>query len=165
MGQGVLAEGGHVTHAMKKRCPFFYIIDPIMCDRASSKPLALSEVLDWENNNADAEQMMEDNSYDDSMYDPDTDAGGDSDNDAGVNPLLITGMTIGGEVGTDSVIGTTETIYSNAASVSGSLKTPKLSNNNNKTKRLLSVIAKASSQKKKKFDPFSITSQLNSEVQ
>ncbi len=46
-GQGVLVEGGDVTGAMKKRCQFFMVIDPIMHVCASIKPLALSEELDW----------------------------------------------------------------------------------------------------------------------
>jgi hypothetical protein len=44
--QGVLAEGGDFTDAVQKRCPFFCKIDPIMCDCASIKPLALSDDLD-----------------------------------------------------------------------------------------------------------------------
>ncbi len=67
IGQGVLAEGGVVTDAVKKRCPFFYVIDLIMCNCASIKLLALSEDLDWENINVGAEQMTEDND-DDSTY-------------------------------------------------------------------------------------------------
>jgi hypothetical protein len=59
---------------------------------------------------------------------------------------------------------TTETVNTNAAVTAGSLKTPKLSNKN-KTKRLLSVSGTASSQKKKKIDPFSIMSQLNGSLQ
>jgi hypothetical protein len=39
-GQGHTAEGGDVTYAIKKRRPFFYIIDPIICYYASIKPLA-----------------------------------------------------------------------------------------------------------------------------
>jgi hypothetical protein len=86
-GQRVLAEGGDVTDAMKKRCPFFYVIDPIMCNHASIKLLALSEEMDWENISLNTEQMTENN--DDSTYNPDTDTGVDSHNDAEVNPLSI----------------------------------------------------------------------------
>jgi hypothetical protein len=48
-GQGVLAEGGDVTDAVEKHCPFFYIIDPIVRDRPSINPLALSDELDFNN--------------------------------------------------------------------------------------------------------------------
>jgi len=51
------AEGGDVTDANKKRCPFFYIIDPIMRDRPSIKPLALSDELDWENLENESTEM------------------------------------------------------------------------------------------------------------
>ncbi len=100
-GQGVLVEGGDVIDAMKKRCPFFYIIDLIMCDRASIKPVVLSEELDWENINLDAEQMTEDNE-DESTENHDTEDGVDSDDDAIVDPVIIR-TTIGGEVVTETV--------------------------------------------------------------
>jgi hypothetical protein len=86
---------------MKKRCPFFYIIDLIMCDRASIKPMVLLEELDWENINLDAEQMTEDNE-DEYTENYDTEDGVDSDDDAEVDPAIIR-STIGGEVVTETV--------------------------------------------------------------
>jgi hypothetical protein len=38
-----------IFDAVGKKMLFCYVIDLIMCDRASIKPLALSEDLDWEN--------------------------------------------------------------------------------------------------------------------
>jgi hypothetical protein len=74
---------------------------------------------------------------------------------------MVSGTT---ETINTNATGTNKTINSNAASTSGSLKTPKLSNNSI-MKRLLSVSATASLQKKKKFNPFSIMSQMNGSLQ
>jgi hypothetical protein len=68
-GQGVLAEGGDVTDAVMKRWPFFYIIDPIMCDRPSIKPWALSNELDWNN-----PMGLDDDLNDNELNDDDDDA-------------------------------------------------------------------------------------------
>ena len=150
-GQGVLAEGGDVTDAVKKRCPFFYIIDPIMCDRASIKPLALSEDLDWEN--IDNEGT--------SITDVDVHDAFHSAEESIEEPTIITvTTTIGDEVRTESVTATAETDQAQAAAI----KTPKVSNNK-QSKRLLTVSGTASSQKKKKLDPFAIMSQLNGSLQ
>jgi hypothetical protein len=42
-GQGLLEEGKYITQYVKKLCPFYYELHPIMADRASTKPLASFE--------------------------------------------------------------------------------------------------------------------------
>ncbi len=42
-GQGLLEEGKDITQYVKKLCPFYYELHPIMADRASMIPLALFE--------------------------------------------------------------------------------------------------------------------------
>jgi len=166
-GQGVLAEGGDVTDAVKKRCPFFYIIDPIMRDRPSIKPLALSDELDWENlENESTEMEVTDLSdfpgVDDSVDEP--------------TMVTITTRT-GDEVTTETIVASSEADEGHAAVT----RTPVMTNNNykpaaanNKTpkasntiqrKRLLTVSGTASSQKKKKLDPFTVMSQLSGSLQ
>ena len=42
-GQGLLEEGKDITQYVKKLCPFYYELHPIMADRASTTPLASFE--------------------------------------------------------------------------------------------------------------------------
>jgi hypothetical protein len=45
-GAGLVDQGKDVSDYVKKLCPFFYIIEDIMADRACINPLALSEEID-----------------------------------------------------------------------------------------------------------------------
>ena len=123
-----------------------------MCDRASIKPLALSEDLDWENlNNDDA-----------SIAEGGVDAAFHSSEGSIEDPTIITVTTkIGDQVHTESVTATAQTDQAQTATA---VKTPKVSNNK-QSKRLLTVSGTASSQKKKKLDPFAIMSQLSGSLQ
>ncbi len=40
-GQGLMEEGKDITEYVKKLCPFYYVLDPVMASRASTKPLAM----------------------------------------------------------------------------------------------------------------------------
>jgi hypothetical protein len=42
-GQGLMEEGKYITEIVKKMCPYFYELDPIMGNRASTHPLELFE--------------------------------------------------------------------------------------------------------------------------
>jgi hypothetical protein len=42
-GQGLMEDGQDVTEIVKKMCPHYYELDPIMGDRASMHPLELFE--------------------------------------------------------------------------------------------------------------------------
>jgi hypothetical protein len=42
-GQGLIEEGKDITEIVKKMCPYYYELDPIMGNRASTKPLDLFE--------------------------------------------------------------------------------------------------------------------------
>ena len=42
-GQGLKDEGKDITDTVKKMCPYYYDLDPIMGTRASTKPLELFE--------------------------------------------------------------------------------------------------------------------------
>jgi hypothetical protein len=63
-GQGVLEEGGDMQDKIKKMCPYFYQIHPIMKDRSEVNPLAIAEcgVLDddEENNNVSDSDVYDD---------------------------------------------------------------------------------------------------------
>jgi hypothetical protein len=39
--QGLMEEGKDITKYVKKLCPFYYVLDPVMTSRASTKPLAM----------------------------------------------------------------------------------------------------------------------------
>ena len=45
-GQGLMEEGKDITEYVKKLCPFYYVLDPIMASRASTKPLAMFDSAD-----------------------------------------------------------------------------------------------------------------------
>jgi hypothetical protein len=154
-GQGVLAEGGDVTDAVQKRCPFFYIIEPIMCDRPSIKPLALSDDLILENLGIEDEL---------------TDDTGDHD---GIHEPIVLTMVNEADVEyiqphheITSISSSTAATATNmtAKGVNSAMKTPKKSNNQT-SKRMLTISGTTSSQKKKKVDPFAIMSQLNGTLQ
>ncbi len=36
-----MEEGKDITEYVKKLCPFYYVLDPVMASRASTKPLAM----------------------------------------------------------------------------------------------------------------------------
>ena len=42
-GKGLMEDGQDITDIMKKMCPYFYVLDPIMGSRASTLPLGLFE--------------------------------------------------------------------------------------------------------------------------
>jgi hypothetical protein len=42
-GQGLLEEGKDITQYVKKLCPYYYVLHPVMADRASTKPVASFE--------------------------------------------------------------------------------------------------------------------------
>jgi len=42
-GQGLMDDGEDITETVKKMCPYFYDLDPIMGTRASTRPLELFE--------------------------------------------------------------------------------------------------------------------------
>ncbi len=42
-GQGLMEEEKDLTEIVKKMCPYYYELDPIMGNRASTKPLDLFE--------------------------------------------------------------------------------------------------------------------------
>ena len=42
-GQGLMDEGKDITEYVKKLCPYYYELDPIMASRASTKPLSMFE--------------------------------------------------------------------------------------------------------------------------
>jgi hypothetical protein len=42
-GQGLMDEGKDITEYVKKMCPYYYELDPIMASRASTKPLSMFE--------------------------------------------------------------------------------------------------------------------------
>jgi hypothetical protein len=138
-----------------------------MRDRPSIKPLALSDELDWENlENESTEMEVTDLSdfpgVDDSVDEP--------------TMVTITTRT-GDEVTTETIVASSEADEGHAAVT----RTPVMTNNNykpaaanNKTpkasntiqrKRLLTVSGTASSQKKKKLDPFTVMSQLSGSLQ
>ena len=48
IGQGVLEEGDDIKTWVTKLCPFYYLINEVMWDQASECPLALSQMLDSE---------------------------------------------------------------------------------------------------------------------
>ncbi len=95
-----------------------------MFDRASIKPLALSEALNWENIYVDMEQNIT-----------------DSAEEAEEEPPIIATTKIDDKAHTESV-------FQSAEVQAAALKTPKLSNNQ-QSKRLLPVSGTAPSQKKK----------------
>jgi hypothetical protein len=132
--------------------PFFYVIDPIMCNHPSIKPLALSEDLDWENLDND----------DTSIAEGGVDAAFHS-LEGRVEDPTITAVTakIGDQIHTESV---TATAHTDQAQTATAITMPKVSNNK-QSKRLLTVSGTASSQKKKKLDPFAIMSQLSGGLQ
>jgi len=137
-----------------------------MRDQPSIKPLALSDELDWENlENESTEMEVTDLSdfpgVDDSVDEP--------------TMVTITTRT-GDEVTTETIVASSEADEGHAAVT----QTPVMTNNykqaavNNKTpkasntiqrKRLLTVSGTASSQKKKKLDPFTVMSQLSGSLQ
>jgi len=48
-GQGLMDEGQDITDIVKKMCPFFYLLDPIMGNRASTRWLTLFDSEDPNN--------------------------------------------------------------------------------------------------------------------
>jgi hypothetical protein len=138
-----------------------------MCDQASIKQLALSEDLDWENLDDEGTDLTSFHSLDDSNDD---------------EPTTITIATrTADDVTTETVLASSDTNVLQAASneePAAAGQTPMISNNRqattNKTprmsnnvqsKRLLTVSGTASSQKKKKLDPFSVMSQVSGSLQ
>ncbi len=87
-----------------------------MFDRASIKPLALSEALNWKNIHVDMEQNITDN-YDDSMNDAKTDTVGDSAEEAVKEPPIIATTKIGDKAHIESV-------FQSAEVQAAALKTP-----------------------------------------
>jgi hypothetical protein len=129
--------------------------------------LALSEDLDWENLDNEGTDLTSFHSLDDSNDD---------------EPTMITITTrMADDVTTKTVLASSETdvlhattnkspaaadqtpmIFNNRPAATN--KTPRMSNNV-QSKRLLTVSGTASSQKKKKLDPFSVISQLSGSLQ
>jgi hypothetical protein len=137
-----------------------------MRNRPSIKPLALSDELDWENLDNEITEMEV------------TDLSDFPGVDDSVNePTMVTITTQNGdEVTTETIVASSETDEGHTAVT----QTPVMTNNNkqaeanNKTlkasntiqsKRLLTVNGTASSQKKKKLDPFKDMSQLSGSLQ
>ena len=61
-GAGILEEDPDscITDIVVKRCPFFYEIDMVMCDRASIRPLALSETMESDGGSGSEEEEGDD---------------------------------------------------------------------------------------------------------
>ncbi len=45
-GQRLMEEGKDITKYVKKLCPFYYILDPLMASKASTKSLAMFDSAD-----------------------------------------------------------------------------------------------------------------------
>jgi len=65
-GQGLMEDGQDITDIMKKMCPYFYELDPIMGSRASTRPMGLFE------SEGDATEMGEAGDLDDLLAQSDT---------------------------------------------------------------------------------------------
>jgi len=65
-GQGLMEDGQDITDIMKKMCPYFYELDPIMGSRASTRPMGLFE------SEGDATEMGEAGNLDNLLAQSDT---------------------------------------------------------------------------------------------
>ena len=66
----MLEQGGCVQSGILSRCPFYYEVDPIMQDRATSRPLVLSDKLSIASGDGAEESAHEE----ESLYDPYSDS-------------------------------------------------------------------------------------------
>jgi hypothetical protein len=65
IGQGLMEERKDITEYVKKLCPFYYMLDPVMASRACTKPLAL-----FDSANADGEETEDTEDEADKPDDP-----------------------------------------------------------------------------------------------
>jgi hypothetical protein len=68
-GQGLMEEGKDITEYAKKLCPFYYMLDPVMAGRASTKPLAMFDSADADRE--ETEDTEDEADEPDDPYDPD----------------------------------------------------------------------------------------------
>ncbi len=79
MGQGLMEEGKDITEYVKKLCPFYYVLDPVMASRASTKPLAMFDSAEGDEDESEAAIENDDAAEPDDANDPDYDLLQDED--------------------------------------------------------------------------------------
>ena len=78
-GQGLMEEGKDITEYVKKLCPFYYVLDPVMASRASTKPLAMFDSAEGDEDESEATNEDDDAAEPDDVNDPDYDLLQDED--------------------------------------------------------------------------------------
>jgi hypothetical protein len=132
-GQGLMEEGKNITEHVKKLGPFYYVLDPVMASRASTKPLAMFDSADGDEDESEASNEDDDAVEPDDVNDQDYDLL--QDEDLGD----ITNEFISNEV--------------SALDEEDSQQQQGAKNRNKKKKRLLSPVDESPVKKKTKIHP------------